>query len=292
MIRQKLRKKIKGHINAYQAARWTIDIYSKIFGQFYLLPNFLIIGAPRGGTSSLFFYLNHHSSIFPCKIKEPNFFAMYYDRGINWYRTFFPTVLKKRQFEKTNKTKFVTGEASTQYYWHPQVPKRVKETVPNVKLIMLLRNPVDRSYSQYKMEVRHGNEKLSFEEAIAKEKERIEGEYDKMLYNELYFSEKYTMHAYISKSLYFNFIKQWFDYFPKENFLFVKSEDFYQNTKHIMKEIFQFLDVPLIPFNESKILRKGIYENIDSKTRENLKQYFKPYNEKLFSLINQNFEWN
>lgn len=291
MYRQKVRKTIKKYPNFYQIARWTINIYSKFLGHFHVLPNFLIIGAPRSGTSSLYYYLTQHPSISSCKIKEPNYFAMYYDRSLDWYRTFFPTVWSKSRYEKKQKRKFVTGEASTQYYWHPHVPNRVKEVLPDVKLIMLLRNPAERSFSQYNMEVRHGHENLSFEDAIKNEKNRIKGEYEKMLNDDTYFSAKYTMYAYLEKSIYVNYLKNWLTFFPRKNFLFIKSENFYQETSHVVNKIFEFLDLPILSVDTSKILKKRSYQAMNSNTKKQLTKYFKPFNEQLYSLTKENFDW-
>lgn len=291
MYRTNVRQKIKKYPNLYRIARKTIDVYSNILGPFHILPNFVIIGAPRSGTSSLYYYLTQHPSIFSCKIKEPNYFAMYYDRSLNWYKTFFPTIWSKFEFEKKQKTKFLTGEASTQYYWYPHVAKRVKKVLPNIKLIMLMRNPIDRSFSQYQMEVQHGHEKLSFEEAIKNEKNRTENEHKKMLTDESYFSPKYTMYAYIEKSLYINYVKNWLKFFSKENFLFIQSETFYKQPLTIVNKIFEFLELPIMSVDTSKILKKYTIQTINPETRKRLAEYFKPFNEKLYSLIGENFHW-
>ena len=92
LYRQKIRKKIKDKSKVYQTARTAMNIYSKFLGPFHVLPDFLIIGAPRSGTSSLYHYLTQHPSIFSCKIKEPNYFAMYYYKNTGWYKSFFPTI--------------------------------------------------------------------------------------------------------------------------------------------------------------------------------------------------------
>lgn len=292
MLRQRIRRKIRKNQGFYQAARSAVNVYSKLFGNFHLLPDFLIIGAPRSGSSSLYSYLIQHHSILPCKIKEPNYFAMYYNRTPSWYRTFFPTKLKKFLCETKTKSRVVTGEASTQYYWHPHVPKRVKKLIPNTKIIILLRNPIKRSYSQYEMEVRHGNEKLSFEDAIRNEKSRISNEIEKMQRDEDYFSSKYTMYAYLEKSIYVNYIKNWLKYFRKDQFLFLKSEIFFQETESVLEKTFQFLNLPSHKFSDFKILRKGNYQPIKKETQLSLVDYFKPYNEELYSLIDQDFHWS
>jgi len=286
LYRQKIRKKIKDKSKVYQTARTAMNIYSKFLGPFHVLPDFLIIGAPRSGTSSLYHYLTQHPSIFSCKIKEPNYFAMYYYKNTGWYKSFFPTI-----WEKNKHKQFVTGEASTQYYWYPHVPKRVKKLLPDVKLILLMRNPTERSFSQFQMEVRHGHEKLSFEDAIKNEKVRTSEEYQKIIENENYFSPKYTMYAYLEKSIYVNYVEEWLKLFPRENFLFLNSENFYENPQKVVNRIFEFLQLPSVNVDTSKILKKYTFQKINPETRKQLSDYFKPFNERLYSLIGENFNW-
>ena len=141
------------------------------------------------------------------------------------------------------------------------------------------------------MSFRTGNEPLSFESAIEEETKRTSLEYKKMLDDENYFSDEFTVHAYRKKSLYHDFILNWMKYFPKEQFMFVKSESFFENPKKILNEVLDFLELPSITLPKYKIIRQGIYEKMDSHTRENLLSYFKPHNEKLYKLLHCDFEW-
>src|SRR5258706_8298254 len=117
----------------------------------------------------------------PASVKELHFFDKKFHKGLLWYRAHFPTSIQKRLFEYTHKQVFVTGEASAYYLFHPHVPKRVAQTLPHVKLVVLLRNPIDRAYSQYNFEVELGRETLSFEDALTHEEERTAKEREKIL---------------------------------------------------------------------------------------------------------------
>lgn len=291
-FRQKVRPWLIRHQSIYDLARNTHRTYCHLTSSIHTLPNFIIIGAAKGGTSSLYDYLTQHPSIYSCVVKEPNYFAMYYDRGINWYKSCFPTTLKKYNVETFERKKFVTGEASTQYYWYPHTPKRIKKILPKVKLILLLRNPIDRSFSHYNMNVNGGKEVLSFEEAIDQEKERTHEEYKKILENEYYFSPKYTLQAYLAKSIYVNFLSEWLKHFSLQQFLIIKSEDFYNNPNKIYNEVLEFLNLPKAKLKNYKITRKGSYDTMNPNTRRKLVEYFRPYNEKLYKLLEKDFEWN
>lgn len=137
-------------------------------------PHFLIIGAARSGTTSLYSYLVEHPRVVAAAKKELHFFDLRFPNGPAWYRDQFPSLSPDT----------ITGEASPYYLFHSHVPKRVFKLLPHVKLIVLLRNPVDRAYSHYYHAVKHGIETLPFERAIEQEDERLRGEVARMLEEE------------------------------------------------------------------------------------------------------------
>ena len=292
-IREKVRPSLVKHKSLYSSLRFSHQIYSKLTSPMHTLPDFLIIGAAKSGTTSLFEHLIKHPSIFPPLAQQPNFFTSNFHNGESWYRSYFPSIITKNITQTIKKKKFLTGEASTQYYWYPHAAKRAKSLLPNAKIILLLRNPIDRSYSQYQMEFSKGNEELiSFEDAIEQENERIKDEYDKMLHDENYYSNQYTIQSYITKSIYVNYIEEWFKYFPREQFLFLNSEDFNSNTSKVYKQTLNFLNVSEIDFKKYEVFRAAKYQEMNPSTRKKLSEFFKPHNEKLYKLINQNFHWD
>src|SRR5439155_957892 len=124
----------------------------------------------------------------------------------------------------------LTGEASPYYLFHPRVPKRVRELLPSVKLIVLLRNPCDRAYSHYHHEVRLGVEALPFEAAIEREGERLRGEPEKLLASDTYYSFNHQHYSYLARGVYIDQLLAWRgDLFPKEQLLILRSEDPYAN---------------------------------------------------------------
>src|SRR6266496_2269605 len=149
-----------------------------------LLPDFLIIGTQRGGTTALYHYLKTHPCIASASTLDTHFFDKKFSKGLGWYRGHFPTRLEKFYAEHLRGHPFVTGEANSSYLFHPHVPKRVAQELPQAKLIVLLRNPVDRAYSQYYHAIELGRETFSFEEAIQYEQERTAREREKILADE------------------------------------------------------------------------------------------------------------
>lgn len=262
-----------------------------------LMPHFMIIGAQKGGTTSLYQYLVEHPCIAPIYIKEPHFFDIYYNRSLGWYRSHFPTSLEKYFVEHVHKHDFITGEASPYYMVHPLAPARIAKLLPNVKLILVLRNPVDRAYSQYQHQLRQpGVEPLSFEEAIDREEERLAGELQKIRENPYYFSFNHRHYSYLTRGRYIDYLPTWLKLFPREQFLFLRSEDLYRDPAAVVHETLQFLNMPQTalkePKDEYRLYNGASYAKLNPSTRERLVEYFKPYNARLYEFLERDFGWD
>jgi len=257
-----------------------------------LLPSFIIIGFPRCGTTSLYNYLIEHPSIAPPLSKEIRFFGQYYDEDINWYKRYFPTLLHKYKIKKNFRDYFMTGEGSGTYVHHPLAPNRIKKAIPHVKLIVLLRNPVDRAYSQYFKIVEQGRDNLSFENAIEIESKRIRGEWEKMINNQNYYSMEYHNFSYLSAGIYVDKLKLWFNSFDKEKILIIRSEDLYNDPPLIFKKTLKFLNLPnweIRKYEKYNVTDKKPL--LESTMRKKLINYFKPHNERLYQFLGRDFGW-
>ena len=273
----------------------TLDrTFSNLTGFLHVLPDFFLIGAQKCGTSSLYDYLVQHPCIHPCITKEPRFFDKYYSRGINWYKSCFPFTFKKKIETKFFHRIFLTGEATERYFEHPHVPQRIKRITPNSKFIVLLRNPIDRSYSHYNMRYESKKEKLSFEQAIKIEKERTKDEFEKMLIDESYYSKDYFHHSYLERSIYVDKLKRWMNVFSKDQFLILKSEDFFEDPNNIYNKVIDFLDLPKWQLPDYKKIGANKYKKpkMEFSTRRQLIDYFKPHNERLYKFLGTNFNWD
>ena len=161
-----------------------------------------------------------------------------------------------------------------------------------MKLIVILRNPIDRAYSHYQEIVRKNLENLSFEEAIKKENERLEGEKEKILSNPKYNSSNYWVYSYLSTGIYIQQLKTWFDFFSKNQFLTLKTEDLENHPEQVLNEIFSFLDVRNCSITNLKKMNVGTYDKMESYTRKYLQDYYSHYNKELETLLNMKFEWS
>lgn len=287
------KKKLRALLVRYpeRAISWPDIWWRDLTASRRLLPDFIIIGAQRCGTTSLYDYLCEHPQIMPSPVKELFYFDDYYTRPLNWYRSFFPTQKEKEELEKKLGLLAITGEASPSYFFHPYAAKRIKETLPNVKLILVLRNPVERAYSHYNHIRRLNREELTFEEALAREEERVKGDVEKLSQDENYKADRRRDYSYVARGFYAAQLKNWLKYFSFDQLLVVQSEAFYANTPEVYKEITDYLGLKpyTLPSFEAKNALK--YSKMLPETREKLEKIFAPSNEELYALLGKRFDW-
>ena len=249
-------------------------------------PDFLVVGVMKGGTTSLFRYLSQHPDVLPPFRKEIKYFDCNYFKGSAWYRAHFPL---KKKF--TNGSK-LTGEATPYYIFHPTSHERIASAVPQAKIIIILRNPIDRAYSHYQHMLRVGREPLSFEDAIAAEPERLAGEAEKIAADPRYPTFMHLQYSYLGRSAYLAQIKRWHALFPKEQVLILQSENLYTKTAETMEKVQDFLGLShWHPENGYDIFKEGSYEPIQLATRAKLAAHFKPQNEALYAYLDRDYDW-
>ena len=241
--------------------------------------DYLIIGAQKSGTTSLYHYLIQHPQIVAATEKELHYFSLHGDRPLWWYEAQFPQP-------------GVRGEASPYYLYHPLVPQRVSQCYPRVKLIVLLRDPVKRAISHYYHEVRWGFESLGLSEALAAESKRLQGEAQKLTDNALYHSLNHRHYSYLDRGIYITQLQRWHQYFPPEQFLILSAEEFYDRPQTIVNRVYQFLDLPSYDIQEKSIYDRGKYAKIIPEIQQQLVEYFQPYNQQLFTYLRRTFNWS
>jgi len=256
-------------------------------------PDFLIIGAQKAGTTSLYIYLTSHPQIKFAFTKEVQFFDSNFHKGFLWYRSFFHTKIYKYFMKILFSRTIITGEASPYYVLHPKVAQRVYKKLPNIKIIILLRNPIDRAFSQYFHSVNKGKENLTFVEAIKLEEKRIKDEYEKLKKYERYKSADFPGFAYKFRGIYINQLKAWYELFPKNQIFIINSQDLFKKPDSVMISLYKFLGVPYWPYIQYKKYHSETQDRkMSDHTRNYLKNYFEPYNKQLFKFLDKDFEWN
>jgi sulfotransferase family protein len=250
------------------------------------LPDFVVIGAQKGGTTYLYQLLTQHPLIERAASKELHFFNDLFDEGVEWYRRCFP-----RPRLKDGRTT-ITGEATPSYLSHPHAAKRMAEVIPHARLIALLRNPVDRAYSHYQMAVRRGFEHLNFEEAIEAEEARLRSEREEVLEDEHHVSFNLERFSYLSRGVYVDQLVRLSEFFDREQMLVLKSEDFFERPQDTFKFVLNFLDLPNWELETWRRDKKSKYEQkMDPSTRRRLEEYFAPHNRRLYDFLGVDFGW-
>ena len=255
------------------------------------LPDFLVIGAQKCGTTALYAYLRWHPQITGPAWKEVSYFDRHYGRGERWYRGQFPS----RPWlwlagGRSGRTALV-GEASPSYVFHPHAPKRVRALLPDARLIVLLRDPVDRALSHYNHEVALGREPLSFEDALDREQERTGGEFAR-LGDTTYFSKAWWDFTYLARGRYPEQLELWLAVFPREQLLVLASEQLRQDPAEAYARVLDHIGAAPHELAEYPSIFEREYAPMASETRERLEQYYAAHNERLSELLDEDFGWS
>ena len=240
------------------------------------LPDFVVIGTQKGGTSYFYRLLTEHPLVRGAVAKELHFFDNKFSEGVGWYRRCFS------EGKRVCGQRTITGEASPSYLFDPQVPERMARIVPDARLIALLRNPADRAYSHYQMEVRRGKEARSFEEATQEEMSSAESGGETVD----------VPHAYLRRGLYAEQLERFSFFANRERLLVVKSENLFTRRLDVLESVLRFLRLP--PFESTLApspAGRPTYEPMDPGTRRRLEGFFAPHNERLYDLLSTDFGW-
>jgi hypothetical protein len=270
-------------------------------GRGRLLPDFIVFGTAKSGTTTYYSALAQHPFVEPCvtksvefeNTKEVRFFDYDYYRGRDWYRSHFPLERSRGDFEATHGRPFLTGEASPTYIADPWAAGRVRSMLPDVKLIAVFRDPVERAYSQFRDGRAEGVEECeSFAEAVAKEEERLRPELARIAADPMYRSWNFARWSYLRRSRYDEQIEPWLALFPREQFLFLKAEDMFADPQQALDATHEFLGLP--PHRPEHIRRLNVTpgrSSLPDDVREDLVEYFRPHNERFYELTGIDFGW-
>ena len=242
------------------------------------LPQLIIPGAMKAGTTSLFAYLAGHPGLVPAREKEVHYFDMNFHRGPGWYARQFP-----RQPAAATGLPF---ESSPYYLFEPRVPARIRDLVPDAKFVVLLRDPVARAFSHYHNNRRLGREPLSFEDALDAEEERLAGEEERLLADPRAVSLAHKHFSYVRRGLYAEQLVRWRACFPAERMLVVDAGRLFADPRGVVAEVLAFLGVePWEPANVAARNEGGHGAAMQAETRERLERLFAPHQRRLADMI-------
>lgn len=265
--------------------------YRRVTSSERALPDALIIGGQKCGTSSLFSYLTANPSIVGGERKEIHFFDRFYARGPAWYRAQFPRRRELSELESRTGARPVVCEATPDYIANPLIPSRVHGLLPDAKLIALLRDPVSRAISHYHHSVRKGHEPLPMREALDREPERLDGQVERILSQPLYQSFEHQHHSYLERGRYAEQLELWLSVFRREQLLVLDAGAFFADPPATVRRVCEFLGVEPHDLESYPKLGDRGYPKVDNEVREWLEEYFEPHDARLWELLGTRFSW-
>jgi hypothetical protein len=266
---------------AWRAAGTVTRSVGRLTASARMRPGFLIVGAQRCGTTSLFKTLAQHPAVLaPAFHKGVHYFDMSYHRGFAWYLGHFPT-RNKAEALRRRLGAAITGESSPFYLFHPLAGQRIAEALPDVKLLVLLRDPVERAYSAHSHELARGYETEPFERALELEPERIAGERERMVAEPGYLSHYLQHNAYLARGRYVEQLEHLAAAVGRDRLYIVDSDEFFAAPRAPFDEVCDFLDLPRWPditFGQHNSRRRA---PMPAGLRARLEEHFAPYDERL-----------
>ena len=264
------------------AQSMTVHVYGRATQRLRLLPNLLIAGGQRCGTTSMYRALSQHPAVLKAVMhKGVHYFDTHYDRGLPWYRAHFPLELTGRRVGRANGVVPITFESSPYYGFHPLAAQRIARDLPDVRLLVLIRDPVERAYSAHAHELARRFETESFERALELEDSRLSGEEQRLIDDPTYVSHAHQHQAYVRRGHYIDLLERLDRDIGRERILVVDSHRFFTDPVPVLADVLTFLDLPSCPTirveRHNARPRKAIADTIGRR----LDDHFIPYDERL-----------
>lgn len=247
-----------------------------------VVPDFLVIGAMKCGTTSLYRWLGEHRRVRPTNPKEIHFFdnePVYAELGQDWYLAHFPSGDGGRNW--------ITGEATPSYLFVPNVPERVAALAPDTKLIVLLRDPVDRARSHWSHQRSRGRETADVQAAMLRALRTDDRRNDSN-------PVRIRKDSYLRRGLYADQLERWWKHFDRERTLVMRSDDLFGDPAGALGRVCGFLGIQpydrLPTFEAYNVGAHG--DQLPAETRAMLREYYAPHNQRLYELLGADLGWD
>jgi hypothetical protein len=255
-------------------------------------PDFLIVGGQRCGTTSLFKTLSAHPEVLtPVLHKGVHYFDTSYAKGPNWYRAHFPLRATAARVEQRAGVRPLAFESSPYYMFHPLAADRIARDLPAVKLLVLLRDPVERAYSAHAHELARGFETEDFETALALEDERLAGEEERLVADPSYQSHSHQHHGYLQRGRYIDHLERLAALFGRDRLHVIDSHRFFTEPEPVYDGVLEFLGLPDRGYPAFERHNARPRSPMDDALRRRLEEHFEPYDERLTAWLGQPLTW-
>jgi hypothetical protein len=267
----------------------TRRIRGQLLGRNHLLPDFIIIGAARSGTTHLLGQLNAHPNVLEGPAETHFFDSHRYTYGLGWYRLRFPANKARREAYGSGRHPVLTGESSPSYLSYPNAPARVARGVPGAKLLVLLREPARRAASHWAWCLRQCGETRSFEAAVEAEI-GAPGDTAGM---RIPVDKRVNDPLVVRRGIYQPQLERWRTHFPDSQIMVIQSERWFGDAPGVMAEVCDFLELPrLAELPRVMRNRNKPHEPFDEAVIARLQEFYRPYNEELADYLDMEFDWN
>ena len=248
-----------------------------------MVPGFLVIGGKRCGSTSLTSWIFQHPDVAPCRTaKGTHYFDVHHHRGWQWYRGSFPPVGSGH----------LTGEGSPYYSFHPASLDWIAAELPDVKLLLVLREPAARAYSHYNYNVKRGFEDLPIEQALDAEPERLAGEEERLLADPEYPAWNFRHFGYLARGHYDDHVASVLARFPAEQLLVIKSEALFTEPATELARVWEYLGLRAVTLDDLAAHKQMRYEEpIPDSVRGRLVDYYAPRLQRLYDSPAVDFTW-
>lgn len=272
--------------------KWVREQMAEATWEQRALPQLILAGVQRSGTTALFEALYRLPNVErPRRGKGSHYFSYNFHRGWPWYQAQFPTEAWGRTVESRTGRPMFCFDACPYYLFHPFAIERMAQALPDVKVMVMLRDPVRRAESHYHHSVSHGHEDLPFVEALAREEERLAGEIDRMQQDWSYWSHNHEHHSYLAKGLYAEQLERLFRHYPREQVMVIQSEEFYRDANRILGDVTAWLDLEPVTLAQDDDRNGHDYRTMDEEMRARLIELYREPNERLYRLLGRRFDW-
>lgn len=242
-------------------------------------PSYLIVGGKRCGTTTLQDYLSRHPQILPVRSgKGTHYFDENYAKGERWFRAHFPAQVTQRRVCRSVGALVITGEASPYYCFHPRSFERIAEVLPDVRLIFILRDPVERAYSHFTYERRRGFETLSVHRALDAETDRLAGEEDRLRVDDSYVSFAHRHWSYASRGRYVEQLRRALLHFPTDQILILEFDKLFSGSQAEFRRVTEFLGIGPVRLGAMPRLSQGDGKQVPEGVRRRLTKHYRVAN--------------
>ena len=256
------------------------------------LPSFILVGAQRAGTTSLYRALMSHPLIHSASYhKGVNYFDVNYDKGLPWYRGHFPTATALRARSRGALGEPITFEASGYYLFHPRAAERMARDLPHLRILAMVRDPVERAFSAHKHELGRGYETEPFDVALQLEGSRLEGEVEHMLADAGYHSFSHRHHAYVRRGQYAEQLVRLGRFFPAEQIHVIESESFFEHPEDVFGRLLDFLELPVVLPDRFDRWNGRPSAPMPESTRSRLREHFRSHDQALATVLGREPTW-